>query len=349
MGSGGEGEVAFGEFGGAAGEDGAEKIGGMAGEEVLERLGGFALSMEEIEEARDGVGDFISGATIADGTGDRGELADASADAEIIGIDHLAARFDFFAFDADVGNPVLAAGIGAAGDVKAELFLIVGETVFEFIGEPAGEGFGFGEGEFAEFGAGAGDGAASEGRGLNGKAGGSEFGDNDGDVGFGDVDKEKILHEGVADVAVAIALSEIGGEVKLRGSDASADDGSADGEEAGLFLRDDAEMIAVDLRGRLEGFGGSERKIEAGLQGGEERVGGPAVFEEEEFEAGLFAGLAEDFTFAEKFGDGADDGDDAIPGDERVEWDGEVGMCGEATAHAKGEAEFGRGRGGREW
>jgi hypothetical protein len=159
-------------------------------------------------------------------------------------------------------------------------------------------------------------------------------------VRLGNVDEEKILHEGVADVAVAMALGKIGREVELRGSDASADDGGADGEKAGLLLRDDAKMVAVDLSGRLDGFGGSERKIETGLQGGKKRVGGPAVLEEKEFEAGFFAGLAEDVAVAEEFGDGADDGDDLIPRDERVERDGEVRMRGEAATDAKGEADF---------
>ena len=36
------------------------------------------------------------------------------------------------------------------------------------------------------------------------------------------------------------------------------------------------------------------------------------MFEEEKFEAGFFAGVAEDVGFAEKFGDGADDGDDLV-------------------------------------
>ena len=49
MGSGGEGEVAFGDFRRAASEDGAECVGRMAGEESLQRLGGIALGVEEIE------------------------------------------------------------------------------------------------------------------------------------------------------------------------------------------------------------------------------------------------------------------------------------------------------------
>jgi hypothetical protein len=49
MGSGGKGEVAFGEFGGASGEDGAEYVDRMAGQESLERLVEFALDAEKIE------------------------------------------------------------------------------------------------------------------------------------------------------------------------------------------------------------------------------------------------------------------------------------------------------------
>ena len=105
-----------------------------------------------------------------------GELADAAAHAEIVGVDHSAVLLDFFAFDADVGDPVLAATVGASGDVQFELLFEAGEAVFEFRGEPAGEAFGFGEGEFAEFRAGAGDRAAREGGGLNGQTGGGECG-----------------------------------------------------------------------------------------------------------------------------------------------------------------------------
>src|SRR6266436_4894346 len=114
----------------------------------------MAMRVEVGEQARDGVGDFVGGATIAYGAGDGGELAYAAAYAEVVGVDHFAVLLDFFAFDADVGDPVLTAGVGATGDVELDVFLIAGETLFELFGEPAGVGLGFGESEFAEFGAG---------------------------------------------------------------------------------------------------------------------------------------------------------------------------------------------------
>src|SRR5882757_6996785 len=97
------------------------------------------------QEALDGVGDFGGGTAVADGTGYGGELADAAAYAEIIGVDHFAFVLDFLAFDADIGDPVLAAGVGAAGDVQLDVFLVAGETLFELLGEPAGIRLGFGE------------------------------------------------------------------------------------------------------------------------------------------------------------------------------------------------------------
>src|SRR5208283_5051131 len=127
---------------------------------------------------------------------------------------------------------------------------------------------------------------------------------------------------------------------ELRGSDAAADNGSPNGELAGLLLGNDAQMIAVNLGRRLEGFGGIKRVPDPRFEGGEEGVGGPAVFEKKVFEAGFVAGLAEEVALAEEFGNGADYGDGLIPTDESVEGNGEMGLRGEATGHADGEADL---------
>ncbi len=340
MGDSGFGEVADGDGDNCSGEDGSKDIVGVASEEMLERFAGATIRLEGVEETRDGLRNLIGAATVADRTRDGSNVADTAADAEIVGVDKFAIDLDFFALDADVGDPVLTATVGAAGDVEFELMLEIGIAVFESFGKPAGEGFGFGESEFAEFGAGAGDGTTNESGTCDGKAGGVELGHNGGDMGIGDVDEEQILHGSGADVAVGVAFGEIGGEAKLRWSDAAANDGGADGEEAGLLLGNDAEMIAMDVRGGLLRFGGIESKPETSLDGSEERFGGPAVFEEEEFHAGTFAALAEDFAFAEDFGDGADDGDDLMRQDEGVEADGKVRLRGKAAGYADAETHF---------
>ena len=342
MGSGGDDEVALGDLrGNFASENLAESRRCSARQEMLQWFTGVASGVKLLEEAGDGVGHFARSAAIADGASDGGDMADATAYAEIIGVYHVAVVLDLFAFDADIGDPVLAAGIGAAGDMEAEIFLIVRKALFELLGEPAGEGFRFGEREFAELGAGAGHGATGEGGdGIDREAGGVEFADNVVDVGFRNVDKEEILHGGVANVAVAVTLGEIGGEPELRGRDATANDGGADGEQAGLFLRDDTEMIAVGARRELFGFGGIEGEAEFGVQSGKKGFSSPVVFEKQEFEASFFSGLAKDFGFAENFGDGADDADHLVRTDEYVEAEGEMRLRGEAAADAEGEAHF---------
>jgi hypothetical protein len=116
------------------------------------------------QQALDCFGDERRGAAIADGARDSGVLAYGSAEAEVVGVGELAFVLDLLAFDADVGNPVLAAAVGAAGYVELELLVESGQALFKFVDDPAGEAFGLSDGQLAELGAGAGDGAAPEGR-----------------------------------------------------------------------------------------------------------------------------------------------------------------------------------------
>ncbi len=135
-------------------------------------------------------------------------LADGAADAEVVGVDEIGALLDFLALEADVGDPVLAAGVGAARDVQFERLIEFGDALFEFFDEPAGEGFGLGDGQFAEFGAGAGDGAAPEGRCLDMEAGCVEFEDECVDIFARHIDDEDVLHVGGAEFAGGIFFCE---------------------------------------------------------------------------------------------------------------------------------------------
>src|SRR5262245_42615622 len=62
---------------------------------------------------------------------------------------------DLFALDADVGDPMLAAAIRAAGNVQLDLLVETGQALIELSSEPPSEAFGFGEGELAKLGTGA--------------------------------------------------------------------------------------------------------------------------------------------------------------------------------------------------
>src|SRR5271157_1884568 len=144
-----DGEVAESNGCGANGKDGTERIRGSRGEEILERVLRGALRIVGAEETGDGIGNFFGSAAIAHGTGDGSPFANAAAHAEIVGVHELAIELDLFALDTDVGDPVLAATVGAAGDVQLDVFAKAGETLFELFAEPAGEGLGFGEGKLA--------------------------------------------------------------------------------------------------------------------------------------------------------------------------------------------------------
>ena len=149
--------VAFDGWRVAAGENRTEVFVGMARKELAEIFFRSAIFVELLEKTLDRVGHIGGGAAVAYRPGDSSKFAYASADAEIVGVDHFAVDLDFFALEADVGDPVLAATVGAAGDVDAELLLEAWDAVVEFTGEPAREAFGFGEGELAEFRASASD------------------------------------------------------------------------------------------------------------------------------------------------------------------------------------------------
>src|SRR6185437_6590551 len=150
-----------------AGELGADALVVVAGKVLAEVFAGLPVGEVGAEEFLDGFGAVFGGGAETDRTARSGIFADRAADAEVEGIDHLAVLLDLLAFEADIGDPVLAAGVGAACDVQPDLLVETGKTVFHLADEPLGETHGFGDGELAELGAGAGDGAAEERRGLD--------------------------------------------------------------------------------------------------------------------------------------------------------------------------------------
>ncbi len=101
--------------------------------------------------------------------------AKRAADAEVIGIDHAAVDFHLLAFDADVGDPVLPATVGASGDVELQVLIEAGQAFFQFLDQPAREALGLRDCQLAEFRAAAGDGSAVERRSANLQSDGIEF------------------------------------------------------------------------------------------------------------------------------------------------------------------------------
>ena len=228
--------VAFDRVDDGSGELGAEGV-IVGAVEVGAEVFAFGADGEiAIEKALDGVGDFGRGYAVAERARGASVPADGAAYAEEEGIDQLTVLLDFLSFKADVGDPVLTAGVGAAGDVETDLLVEAGEAVFELVDEPLVEALGFGDGKFAEFGAGAGYGAAPEGGDVDLEAEGVELDDEGCGLAVGDVDDEDVLANGGAELAVAVFVGEVGERDELVAGEASVEYGGSDRREAGLAL-----------------------------------------------------------------------------------------------------------------
>src|SRR5271166_1587289 len=97
---------------------GAEFFVAVAAEPGAKVFAWSAIGKILAQEALDGFRDQRCRATITDRARDGGVLADRAAKTEIICVGELAFVLDFFAFNADVGYPVLSAAVGAAGYVE---------------------------------------------------------------------------------------------------------------------------------------------------------------------------------------------------------------------------------------
>ena len=160
--------------------------------------------------------------------------------------------------------------------------------------------FCFRDGEFAEFRACASDGTAPERRGFDAQSRGVEFLNEGIDVFAGHIDDDEILHVGGAEFARGIFVGEICGSEHLSGGDASAEDCGAYVVEAGLFLRVNADVVAIGVR-RREVFDRRDRvEAETSVEFAEETFGGPAMLSEEMFQSSAIAIFAENGSGREK-------------------------------------------------
>ena len=114
-----------------------------------------------------GLGNLSCEATIGQWTRDAGMSADSAADGEQVGIDQPAIGLDLFAFETDVRYPVLAAAVGAAGNMQPQWLIELRQPGFHLIDNPARKTLGLGNCQLAELGPGAGDCAFPEYRTFN--------------------------------------------------------------------------------------------------------------------------------------------------------------------------------------
>src|ERR1017187_6335854 len=135
---------------------------GVPGKELTQVLASLTRGQILPQQSFDGVRNLGRRAAISHGPRCRLMQTERSAQAKVIGIDHATVDFNLFAVDADVGNPVLSATVGATGDVQFQMLIEAGQAVFQLFHQPAGEALCFRDRELAEFRAAAGDRATPE-------------------------------------------------------------------------------------------------------------------------------------------------------------------------------------------
>ena len=151
---------------------------------------------------------------------------------------------------------------------------------------------------------------------------------------IGHVDEEQVLQDSGAQFAASEVLGEFGGLVQLIAAHAAAENRGAHVAEAGLLLRVNADVVAIDIVGHLLVDRGIELESDDRFKFREERIRGPAFLEEEIFQAGAVATFAESLLLAEDFGNAVHDGDRLIGTDKGVQLDGEMRLIREAAADA---------------
>ncbi len=122
----------------------------------------------------------------------------------------------------------------------------------------------------------------------------------------GHVYDEQVLHVGGAQFAAGIAFGKIGGRLHLFGRDSAAKGHRSDIRKTGLLLRMNADVVAVDVVGRMLFDRRIKLESDALLQFAKKTVGSPSMPQEKEFQAGALAMFAQHLGIAEQFGDAFD-------------------------------------------
>src|ERR1700756_476727 len=218
-------------------------------------------------------------------------FADGSAHGEVERVDHLALMLHLFAFEADVGDPVLAAAVRAAGYVELDLLIESGQALFHLFDQPFCEPFRFADCQLAELGSRAGYGAAPELGALDAQPDLMDFVDQLARFFAADVHEDQILHDGCAQLAAvySVLFGKLGSGRKLLAGDAPAQHRSTDVAQPRLLLRVDSGMVAQAIRRKLFGGTGIEAVSQPCLQLFEKALCSPALAHEEILEAGTVA------------------------------------------------------------
>src|SRR4029077_1491305 len=312
----------------------------MAREKAPKIFARLALLVEFVQQPVHGVRYFRRRAAIADRPRNRSELAHAPAETEVIRVDHTPIDLQLLALDADVRDPVLAAAIRASGDVQLELLLKSRQALIELLRKPTRQGFRLSQRQLAKFRTGASNGAARESGRAHGQAHRGQFSGDPRRMLIGNIHDEQVLHDGVAEMPIGVMVGEIRSGAQLLRRYAPAQHVRANIGESVLLLRVNADVIAVNVRGKLFRFGGIKRKAHPILQRGQEGVRCPAVLQEKKFQPRTLAVFAEHLRFTKELRDPAYNGDSLLPSHKGVQANAEVRIGGKTASHAQRESDL---------
>src|SRR5712675_646359 len=312
----------------------------MPREKATQIFAGRALLVEFAQQSLDGVRHIRRCAAISNRPRNGCELTNAAANAKVVGIDHASILLDLLAFNADVRNPMLSAAIRATGNVQLELFLKSRQALIEFLCKPAGKALRFSERQLAKFRARASHCSTRKGGSAHGQADRGQLASHSGRVLIWHVYDEQVLHDGVAQMPVGVAVGEIGRCAQLLRRYTPAQYVRAHIRKARLLLRMNADVIAMKVRGKLFRLRRIEREAQSVLQFRQERISGPAMLQEKKFQPGALAVLAQHFGLAEQFRHAAYNRDRLLPSDESVQANAKMRIRRETASHTQRETDL---------
>src|SRR5579872_3752438 len=238
----------------------------MAGEKAAQIFAWFAVGEISTQHTFDSFWNLSCGTAISDRARDGLIQSEGSSQAEVIGVHHVSVDFYLLAFDSYVSNPVLPATVGATGDVKFQVLIKPRKTVFQILDQPSREALGFGDGELAELRTAASHGTPPERRPADRKSDLAQFLRQLVSLQPRYIDDDKILHVGGAQLTEGEAFCQIGRSFHLLGRDSAPQNRGSHVAKARLLLRMNTDVIAIDIRRRVFGFGRIEMKSETALK-----------------------------------------------------------------------------------
>src|SRR5581483_11285348 len=203
------------------------------------------------QQALDRVRHFGSNTPISNWTRHRRVFSNRAAQAEVVRIHQLVTMLDFFALNTDVRDPVLSATVRASGHVQLQMLLETGKPLFQFLHQPSRKTLRLRQSEFAEFTAGARNGSPPEWRRTHRQSYCFQLFRQLRRVLLRDIHHHQVLHIGGPQITVGVLVCQVGSRAHLLSRDPSPQHCRADVCQSRMFLRMNADVVAINILRRL--------------------------------------------------------------------------------------------------